>query len=298
MSLLPRLARCPTALLTVLLAAAAPAQEQAFDLRLRWLPGHTYTQETTTSTATDLTALGQPQGQKMQVTQTTVIRVKDTPAGGREARVTFEALTGEVMLQGRPQRFDSRDLSAAPAAIRASVGQSVGKSFTLVYNGDGRFVTVTDFSGLAPASPEGPSLPGVSEAREVAELYRRSLEMGLPERPVKLGETWTRRETLQFPSAGAVRSDLRAKFDGLVDHEGRRHAKISFEGELQREDGAGGTRPVMIGAGSKTFGQVLFDPERGTVSLGAFQASIRLEIDGRSIPVRQQVTTRLVKFEG
>ena len=59
-----------------------------------------------------------------------------------------------------------------------------------------------------------------------------------------------------------------------------------------------GHTPVMIGAGSKTFGQVLFDLDRGTVSLGAFQASIRLEIDGRSIPVRQQVTTRLVKFEG
>jgi hypothetical protein len=79
----------------------------------------------------------------------------------------------------------------------------------------------------------------------------------------------------------------------VVDYEGRRHAKITFEGEMKRADDSVGTRTVTLGNGSKTFGQVLFDLERGTVSFGAFRADIKLEIGGKVVPVRQQVTTRL-----
>jgi hypothetical protein len=57
-----------------------------------------------------------------------------------------------------------------------------------------------------------------------------------------------------------------------------------------------GTRNVTLGAGSKTFGQVLFDLERGTVSFGAFRADIKLQINGKTVPVRQQVTTRLTSL--
>jgi hypothetical protein len=54
---------------------------------------------------------------------------------------------------------------------------------------------------------------------------------------------------------------------------------------------------VTIGDGSKVFGQVLFDLERGTVSFAAFRADIQLEVDGKSFPVRQQVTTKLTGFK-
>jgi hypothetical protein len=298
MSYAPRLSFKLPLLAGLSLTALLPAfaQEEALSLRLRWLPGHVYTQETLTQTTTGLTAIGKPEDQKMKVKQTTVIRVTRAESGEKLARVTFQALTGEVMLQGQKQVFDSADLSKASPMIKASVGQSVGKSFILVYGPEDQFVDVRD-SGTMAASADGiPALDSIAEAKNVADLYRRSLEMGLPKMSVKTGDRWTSQETVKFPSAGTINVELRAKLEAIVDYEGHRHAKISFEGDMKRADESVGTRGVTLGAGSKTFGQVLFDLERDTVSFGAFSADIKLEISGKIIPVHQQVTTRLASL--
>jgi len=280
----------------LLLNAAATAQDEPLSLRLRWLPEHSYVQETTTETTTGLTAIGKPEDQKMKVKQTTNIRVTAAGTNEKLARVTFAALSGEVMLNGKKEIFDSTNLENANPMIRASVGQSVGKSFVLVYAEDDRFIEVRDASTMAPPSQEGPDLEKLAEARQVADLYRRSLEMGLPKMAVKPGDRWTSQEAVNFPSAGPMNIEVRAKLESVVDYEGRQHAKVTFEGEMKRADETAGARTVSIGDGSKVFGQVLFDVERGTVSFGAFRADIQLEIDGKKIPVRQQVTTKLVSL--
>lgn len=279
-----------------LIQPAAYAQEEALSLRLRWLPDHTYVQETTTETTTSLTAIGKPEDQKMKVKQTTEIRVTAAASGEKQARVTFAALSGEVMLNGKKVVFDSANLENANPMIRASVGQSVGKTFILAYDAEDRFIEVRDSSSMTPAKEEGPDLEKISEARQVADLYRRSMEMGLPKMPVMMGDRWTAQETVNFPSAGTVNIELRAKLESLVEYEGRPQAKVSFEGEMKRADESAGSRTVTIGDGSRIFGQVLFDLERGTVSFGAFRADIQLEIQGKKIPVRQQVTTKLTSL--
>ena len=253
-------------------------------------------QEPTTETTTGLTAIGKPEDQKMKVKQTTEIRVTAAAGGEKLARVTFAALSGEVMLNGKKEAFDSTNLEKANPMIRASVGQSVGKTFVLAYDAEDRFIEVRDSSSMTPAKEEGPDLETISEARQVADLYRRSLEMGLPKMPVKTGDRWTSQETVNFPSAGTVKIELRAKLEALVEYEGRSQAKVSFEGEMKRADESAGSRAVTIGDGSRVFGQVLFDLERGTVSFGAFRADIQLEIQGKKIPVRQQVTTKLTSL--
>lgn len=284
-------------LLALIASPALRAQESPVSLRLHWLSGKTYTQETITETTAGLTAIGKPEDQKMKVKQTTRIEVKESSAGQKEARVTFEALSGEVMMQGKKQTFDSQNLAEAHPMIRASVGQSVGKSFILVYDAEDQFLKVADTGAMSPDPLGTPSLEGIAEAKQIAELYRRSLEMGLPKMQVKPGDRWTSQETVQFPSAGTVNVELRVKFDSLVNYEGRSHAKISFEGDMKRADEDAGSRSVTLGKGSKTFGQILFDLDRGTVSFGAFRADIQLETLGKTIPVRQQVTTKLVKME-
>ncbi len=272
------------------------AEEVPQSLRLRWLPGYIYTQETLTETTTSLTAIGKPEDQKMKVIQTTLIDVVGHESGEKRAKVCFKSLTGEVSLQGKKHTFDSADLSRADPMIKASVGQSVGKTFVLAYGPDDQFIEVRDSSSLS-SSPDGiVALDQIAEAKQVADLYRRSLEMGLPKMAVKTGDRWTAQESVDFPSAGMVHVELHAKMDAIADYAGRRHAKITFEGEMKRANDSVGTRMVTLGNGSKTFGQVLFDLEYGSVSYGAFRADIKLEIGGKIVPVRQQVTTRLVSL--
>lgn len=274
------------------------AQEGPVSLMIRWLPGKTYTQETNTETTTALTALGQPQDSKMKVKQVTTIAVTEKEKGHKEARVTFEKMSGEVTLEGKQQEFDSSDLSTAPAVIKASVGQSVGKSFVLVYDEDDNFLHVQDTGSMAPSNMGNPSLSQIAEAKEVAELYRRSLEMGLQQRKVKPGDRWNAQHTLKFPSAGSVNVELRVKFDAIVNYDGHPHAKISFEGDMINAPNAIEARSVQIGKGSKVFGQILFDIDNSTVAFGAFRADISLEIQGQKpLPVRQQVTTKLISME-
>ena len=272
------------------------AEDDLHAIRLRWQPGYVYKQATLTETTTGLTSIGQKEDQKMTIRQTTEIEVTGDPEAEKRAKVTFKALSGDVMLSGKKHAFDSADMSAADPMIKASVGKSVGKTFVLVYDAADKFVEVRDTSSMS-ASPDGiVALDQVAEANEVADLYRRSLEMGLPKMAVKAGDRWTSLETVKFPSAGTVNIELHAKMEAVVDYEGHPNAKISFEGEMKRADQSVGTRAVTIGNGSKTFGQILFDLDRGTVTLGTFRADIKLEIGGKTVPVRQQVTTKLIEM--
>jgi hypothetical protein len=284
------------------LAAAAlclPAHAQhsgeAVQVRLRWRPGHTYTQETTTETQTNLKALGQDQEQKLKVVQTTKVQVTTPNDQEKEARVTFASATGEVQAQGKTHLFNSDNLEAAPPAIRASLGQSVGTSFVLVYGRDDTFLRVRDASDMVAPKDGVPSLGKIAEANEVADLFRRSLEMGLPKTQVKPGDGWSYQEMVRFPSAGLVKSDLRGRFESVVEYAGKPHAKITFEGDLKNA-GSGLVSPgsVGLGEGSKTEGQILFDLDGGIISFATFQADVFLILQGKPVPVRQQVTTRLV----
>lgn len=280
--------------------ASMEAREAGEVLRLHWEPGMTYTQETTTDTVTVLTAIGLPDDQKMKVRQTTTIAVTAGEGGEKLARVSFAAIAGEMQIQGRKEAFDSANMAAAHPMIRQSLGESVGQSFVLRYSADDQFLDVRDTGSMVRA-PEGiPSFTDIARAKEVAELYRRSLEMGLPKIPVRPGDRWTSKETVEFPKAGTMQVELRAKLDSLVSYQGHPHVKISFEGEMNRANESGSStadRPVTIEGGSKTSGQILFDLERRSVSFAAFHADLNLDIDGRKVPVRQQVTTRLVKVD-
>lgn len=288
---------CRRSLLLLSLTASTLSAEETYGLQIHWIPGKSYTQETTTETTTVLTAVGQADDVKMKVKQTTSIDVTGEPNGSKEARVTFKALSGDVLLKGKKSTFDSSDLSKADPMIKASVGQSVGKSFILVYNGADEFVSVKDTGSMAPDNLGNPVLADIAEAKEVAELYRRSLEMGLPKIKVKPGDRWTTQETIKFPSAGTVKVELRVKFEALIDYQEGPHAKLSFEGDMVSDSNAEEGRPVTLAKGSKTYGQILFDLERGTPSFAAFRADIKLDVQGRILPIRQQVTTKLVKLE-
>jgi hypothetical protein len=231
----------------------------------------------------------------MKIKQTTRVDVEAKEDGKKEARVHFTALTGETHFKGEKMTFDSANPSAGHPLLQKSLGQGVGASFVLIYGQDDLFTGVRDTGSMAPSSEGTPTLPGIVESKQVAELYRRSLEMGLPKTPVKPGDGWTSEETVPFPSAGTVSVELRAKFDAIIEYAGRPHAKIVFDGEMR---GAGESQGrISIAAGSTTLGQVFFDLERQTVSFATFRADIGLEIEGKRIPLRQQVTTKLVSLE-
>lgn len=289
--------------LILCLASACPAQDSAVELKLHWEAGMTYVQESDTETTNFLTALGKTTDQKLQLHQTTAITVQKTPAGQTEARVLIESLLGQMSFEGKSYVFDSKNPASSSPQLRQTLGGAAGKSFTLLYDKEGNFLDATDTASMVTGGVE-PDLHSIATARQLAKLYRRSLEMGLPKVPVQPGDKWVSDEEVAFPQAGTVQVKLNAKFEGIVDREGRRQAQIAFEGSMKSKpdkDSQGREltteRSVTFGDNSKVNGHVFFDLERQTISLAVFSASIQLKVEGKVMPVQQQVTTRLVSMK-
>lgn len=285
------------------LAHAAAQDSAALELKLHWEPGQIYTQESDTDTTNFLTALGKSSDQKLRLHQTTRIAVQKSAQGQTEAKVTIEHLLGEMNYEGQSHLFDSNNPDASHPLLRQSFGSSAGKSFTLVYDDKDNFIDAKDTGSMVTGGTE-PDLSSIATARQLATLYRRSLEMGLPKIPVRPGDKWISDEVIPFAQAGTVQVKLNAKFDGVVDREGHQQAQIAFEGTMKSmrdKDSTGRElqteRPVTFGDDSKVNGHVFFDLDRRTISLAVFSATIQLKVEGKPMPVRQQVTTKLVSIK-
>jgi hypothetical protein len=291
-------AMLPRALFQFLALAATlcQAQEETIEVRLRWEPGQFYLQESDTDTTTLLTTIGQKHDQKLRMRQTTSIKVTKNDAGEQLARVSIDSLKGELLQDGLLHPFDSAKMADALPVLQKAVGGAAGRSFTLVYNPQGDFQDVRDISSMVSGG-ENPDLTSIADAKQLATLYRRSLEMGLPKIPVRPGDKWISDEVIPFSEAGQVQVKLKSKFEGIVDRNGRKHAQIAFEGTMETQPDEGTKRSVKVAADSKVTGQVFFDLERQTVSLSVLLAVVNLSVDGKILPVRQQVTTRLVAMK-
>lgn len=285
-----------SALLLAAVSSAGLAQDAALDLKLLWKPGQFYLQETDTDTSTLLTALGQKHDQKLRMRQTTSVKVTQNAAGEHLARVSIDSLKGELLQNGLLNPFDSAKMGEALPTLQKAIGSTSGRTFTLVYDSAGTFQDVRDIGSMVGSDPN-PDLTVIADARQIATLYRRSMEMGLPKIPVRPGDKWISDEIIPFAEAGNVKVKLNSKFAGLVDREGRQHAQISFEGTLETQPETGTKHSVKLAKDSKVNGQVFFDLERQTVTLSVLLALVNLEVDGKKLPVRQQVTTRLVAMK-
>ncbi len=283
---------------------SALAQEDApVELRLHWEPGHTYLQDSDTETTNFLTALGKTSDQKLRLHQMTRIVAEKNTRGETEAKVLIEHLFGEMTYAGQTHPFDSKHPGSSHPALQQTLGGAAGRGFTLVYDDKGQFLDAKDTASMVTGGTT-PDLASIADARQMATLFRRSLEMGLPKIPVRRGDKWISDEVVPFPQAGTVQVKLNAKFDGVVDREGRQQAKIVFDGTMKSrrdKDTAGREltteRPVTLGDDSKVSGHVFFDLELRTISMAVFAATIQLKVEGKPMPVRQQVTTKLVSMK-
>lgn len=293
----------PLALFLFCLPVTGTSQDSPVELKLHWEPGMAYLQESDTETTNFLTSLGKATDQKLRLHQTTSITVSKTSAEMTEAKVLITALLGEMSFEGKNYVFDSRNPASSSPQLQQAFGGSAGKGFTLVYDAKGNFVDAKDIGSMVTGDVE-PDLTSIATARQLATLYRRSLEMGLPKIPVSPGDKWISDEIVPFPQAGTVQVKLNAKFDGIVDREGHRQAQIAFEGTMKSKPDKDSTgrdldteRPVTFGENSKVNGHVFFDLERKTISLAVFSAAIQLKVEGKPMPVHQQVTTRLISMK-
>lgn len=272
--------------------------EDAQMLRIHWEPAKTYTLETLTETTYRKPGVIAPP-QEMKVNQTTTLAVKqDAASTDRLVRVTFTAVKGEIVSGKEIMAFDSTKPGESNPKLGQAIGRAVGKSFVLVFDDQNRFRDARDFGSMAAAPGSVTGLSALADSRDVVNLFRKSLEIGLPPLAVNTGDTWTADEMMTFPQAGDTHVEMNGKFEAIEERDGRKHAKISFEGKLSsvmRKD-----KPVAnieIAPGSTMSGIIFFDLERHLTSLSTYTNHLKMIVSGQEVPFEQRITSKVVSVE-
>lgn len=273
-----------------LLSGFALADEPAL-LRVDWQPGKAYLLETTTHSSTD----AGDAHQTMTVTQDTEMEVTPSANGGKDVRVTFTRLRGEMKGPGGGARFDTENPAASDPGLLETLGTSLGKAFILIYDEKNRFVDSLDIAGAVDSAAKVPVLSALADTKAAANLFRKSMEMGMPPIPVKEGDAWTADETLVFPRAGETHVKLSGKFASTEEIQGRKHAKITFDGTLNTTTAGKAKLPASFSITDKSTlsGVAFYDLERKVVSMSVSTTNLHLLVEGQPVKFEQKVTTRL-----
>lgn len=283
----------------VLAALAVPlclSADEARMLRIHWEPSKTYTLENLTENT--LQKPGESAtAQVIKVTQTTSMTVKkDAASTDRLVTVKFVAVRGLMGSGDNVVTFDSNKPNIANPTLEKAMARAVGKTFTLVYDDQDRFRDVRDLGSMASDPGSVTGLSALADSRDVANLFRKSMEIGLPPLAVSVGDTWTADETMTFPKAGDTHVEMNGKFEAIEERDGHKHAKIVFEGKLssvERKD-----KPVAnveIGPGSTMSGMVFFDLERRIPTLSTCTNRLMMIVAGQEMPFEQRITSRVTE---
>lgn len=285
----------PFVILFPVLAAALTLNINAADkmlLRPHWEPGKLYKQENVTEMNMVMPGLGAAGEQKTNISQSLTVGVTKEPGSdNKAAEVKFAAIKGSMSMLGQVMTYDSTDPAKSQPFLQQAFGAMVGKSFTIVYDKEDNFVAVRGIENLAP-TPLGKTQ--AMDGKQMAEMFRKSMDMGLPKTPVAVGDTWEFEEKMDLPPIGKLVIKAKGKFDSLNTAKGAREAKLVFQGEFTTE---GDSPIVKIGKGSVFDGHVIFDVDRKVVTSNLTNTSLKLNVGGKEAPMTQKVTTTLAGVE-
>lgn len=275
-----------------------PKDSSARRLNWQWQVGKTYLFRTDTETTMTLTPLGGEGEQILQIMQTTQVQVKPgVKPDTKELAVRFLDLRARLAVADKIFHYASDDPTGSDPALRQMLSDSTGFGFTLIYSQDDRFVELGAVEQPAARPDQEPTLLAMADARQVAELYQRSLEMALPRPEVAVGDKWMSVESMAFPQAGQMDVKMSCHFLEELQREQRTHAKVTFQGKIGQAappaDATSTKRAVSLAPESMISGQLFFDLERQAISLSVFLGSLIVDYEGQKLPVRQSVTTRL-----
>jgi hypothetical protein len=272
-------------ILLTLAGLGTSAQAQLLTLRQHWKKGYSYTLQTQTDTVMPDT------NAKMSVTQTTLLEAKPaqdlaTARSSTELQVTFTDSVASMTGNGQTVKYNSKDIVHSHPALVQSLGSALNRPFTLVYDERDRFKEVKDLNAISTAPGIAPGLMAIAESRSVSQLFRQSLEIGLPTVPVAVGSTWTADQTLTFASLGEVQAEITGKLLRIEENpQSGKKAIISFDGKMRSPAPKEGTpkQDISITPESSISGKLHFDLTQRIITLYEGSSQIGLSSQGKTL---------------
>jgi hypothetical protein len=281
------------------------AQDNKVSFRSHYEAGKMYTVENVMEMTTAVPGPpGAPAGgggagnQQTNMTQTLTITVKEEPGAdpgttSRLADVKFTGIKATMNMMGQTMVYDSADAAKSAPFLQQAFGALVGKEFTLVYDKDDKIRDARGLDELAPAPVGGAK--GM-DGKQLMEAFKKSQEMFLPPQPVAPGDTWTYDDKIEMPPLGAMQAKGTGKFEGVVDVDGHKHAKLVINGTIVMPGDAANPM-VKIADGSTVTVEMLYDLDRHIADSTTTANDIKLNAAGQEIPMKQKVVTKVTKVE-
>ncbi|MDB6067027.1 MAG: hypothetical protein JWR26_3235 [Pedosphaera sp.] len=291
--------------------AASGETVDAMEMKLKWQVGKRYLQRIETDQNTDVTMpnSAQPMKQKMKQTQDiSISALKERDGGGRELLME---ITGEKMESGMGGRtflnFDSnQDLqkdAGNPAA--AMLRKLVNARVTYLTGASGNVEKVEGFEEFmdrvldkAPAEMQA-LMKGMFTEDSLKQMGATA--QGLPDKPVKVGDTWPVKTELNMGPMGVMLLNSTFTFKRWEQHDNRKCALFESTGDISAKSAGDSQSGAMNVENGKTSSKIWFDPALGMVIDTEVhqEMSIKIDVQGQSLAskINQVINNKLVKVE-
>jgi Family of unknown function (DUF6263) len=290
------------------LVAGARAQTPV-DLKWKFEKGKPFYQEMTTDTTQKMTVMGQNITQVQKVTfflsWTPVDKDKD---GNWTIKQKIDGLKMEIEIGGNKIPFDSTKDTGGTNPLSDFFKALVGSEFTLTIDKD---MKITKIEGrdefLKKLVKENQAMEPLLKTILSDEALKQMSDpafAAIPDKPVKKGDTWDKKSSLNMGPIGSFETNYKYTYDGPDE---KKLQKIKVDTTLKYVPpgpNAGGALPFKIlkaDLNSKeSKGDILFDSEKGRVGGSnmtmKLAGTLTIEIGGMSSDVTlDQTQTTTVK---
>jgi hypothetical protein len=285
---------------------AATNTGKPVELKLKWQMGKRYEQQMDMTMDMGVDVPGQAQGTqtKMKMGQAYAISAeKERDGGGKELDFKVTGVTMSMDMGGNTlMSYDSKnppsDAGGNPATTML---QKLGNlHLTMLTDAKGNVESVEGFKEFADSMAESGAgganpLSGMFTEDSIKQMV--SLE-GLPDHPVKVGESWPFKKEVSLPSMGTMVMDQTYTFTGWEQRENHKCAVISISGTIHSKPGDDASAaPMMTIEDGKVAGEMYFDPTLGmpieTALNQGFSVKVNAQGQSMSTKITQDVTIKL-----
>ena len=279
------------------------SSEPTIDLKVKWTPGKKVVLRLAISSTSQME---NPKTKKpiAQVTDMSwdyaINTLKQRDDGGHEVELEFVATKMESKVGDRVYlSFDSHDASKETSdPITPALRKLVGAKLNYTFGPDNKLEKLGGYDDfmvrIARGSKNSEMLKSMFNEDSLKMLCKWA--DGLPDHPVRPGDTWKNSTEMRVYGMAKIFIDGNFTFNGWEDRNGRKCAKLDFDGKIT---GKGDDQAPFTIEKGKVHGTSWFDPEQGMLIGSDSDESMTVKIHQRgntmSQLITQNVTMQLVE---
>ncbi|HVU07224.1 MAG TPA: DUF6263 family protein [Verrucomicrobiae bacterium] len=263
--------------------AASSVMNDPANIKINWVVGKKYTMRMELDQSTETSNQGQPVKSDVNVAQDfDISALKELPDDGRqlELKITDESLA--VLQNGsKILSFDSTQNSADPNSPAALLGLTIGVPFQYYIDANGEVQKVEGMEALmkrvAAAKPQQQVLFRQLFGEGTLKQYV-SLGEWLPNRLVKIGESWSVKKDINSPQVGILTLNMKFTFKNWEQHADRQCAHVEMTGSVSTKSVSTASGAAIQIEKGKIAGEFWFDPDLGMLVESDNNQSIAMKV--------------------